>query len=111
MDTVTLQPPAAEVETGFVVEYRDGEQVGPQVERPLVHQGLPPMAPVADCCLTCRFYLVSAEICRRNPPTVLAVVGLRGEDDGHRSVFPPMQPTGWCGEHKAAEDRTVLTPA
>jgi hypothetical protein len=101
--------PLAEVETGFVVEYRDGEQVGPQIERQIVHQGLPPMVAVADCCLTCRFYLVSDEVCRRYPPAVLLVQGARNEPDGHRSVFPPMQPTGWCGEHKPAEDREVLT--
>lgn len=112
MDTITRHPVEGDsVETGFVIEYRDGVQVGPQVEAPIVHQGGPDLVAVADCCLTCRFYLVSDEICRRNPPIVLAMVGPRGLEDGHKSVFPPMRPTGWCGEHKPAEDRTVLTPA
>lgn len=56
--------------------------------------------PVGPCCLTCRFYLLESGLCRRNPPQVLATGKNKSGDHTWLSVFPPMQPTGWCGEFK-----------
>lgn len=38
--------------------------------------------------------------CRKNPPIAIAVPGRSGEPI-IVGFFPPVQPSHWCGEHKA----------
>ena len=48
-------------------------------------------------CETCCFFMPRENadgLCRRFPP-----VALIHEDGPVISVFPPMLPSGWCGEH------------
>lgn len=58
----------------------------------------------AECCLSCRFYLMDSGICRRYPPTVVGGVSdkktLKGADCHIEwsHAFPKMHPQGWCGE-------------
>lgn len=62
-------------------------------------------AKAPDSCLTCRFYLMPDSVCRRYPPTPIAMTTKRTGGDtavtGWRGVFPSMLPVGWCGEFKA----------
>lgn len=68
-----------------------------------------------DRCETCRFYYVDGDntVCRRLPPAVLLLESKRtkgspGERAGlvtvTASTFPPMLPSGWCGEFKPIGD-------
>lgn len=61
-----------------------------------------------EACSNCKFWLEESgeTICRRFPPQVIPLP--RGPKEPVKSnptvklisQFPPMQPHGWCGEHK-----------
>lgn len=59
----------------------------------------------ADCCGNCRFHIKehTDTLCRRGPPQVIVMP--RQNSIGQvipapMSMFPPVNPRGWCGEHK-----------
>lgn len=52
-------------------------------------------------CVDCKFAYEQADgplLCRRFPPVVLQS---NKEDNKVFSQFPPMLPSGWCGEFRA----------
>jgi hypothetical protein len=64
---------------------------------------VPATAPMAEACMSCRFYMMQEGVCRRYPPTqtVTAMYNKGGERVHDRmSLFPQMQPNGWCGEYQ-----------
>lgn len=58
------------------------------------------------CCFTCKHYLLPAMICRAAPPQVVVSETQFDRKTGKtttldwRSVFPPMEMIGLCGQHK-----------
>ena len=66
--------------------------------------------PEGESCKTCRFYfetepnkeLQRQTVCRRYPPTGIAMTGPRGEMQT-MAFFPAVTPTFWCGEFSLSQ--------
>lgn len=57
-------------------------------------------------CSSCPYYSALETQCRRNPPTAFPFPGAMGNIQV-TAIFPPAQPSMWCGEHperKASSD-------
>jgi len=47
-------------------------------------------------CGNCKFWYATERVCRRNPPTPVALATPKGILQ--QSIFPGMNDNGWCGE-------------
>lgn len=63
------------------------------------------------CCGTCRFWLNTGleSVCRARRPCAMLLPASGFEGPRTVSFFPPMQATGWCGEHKPVGELGTVT--